>query len=81
LSRQEATVDEAAAHLRSAIALNPNFPEAYHTLAGLYVKLGRVAEAIPLYQKAIVLRPDYPQARRNLAVAERLERAREKSYP
>ncbi len=81
LSRQEATVDEAAAHLRSAIALNPNFPEAYHNLAGLYVKLGRVAEAIPLYQKAIALRPDYPQARRNLAIAERLERAREKSYP
>ena len=75
LSRQEATVDEAAAHLQSAIALNPNFPEAYRNLADLYVNLGRVAEAIELYQKALALRPDYPQVRQNLAVAERLERA------
>ena len=52
--------DEAAQHLKTAIALNPSLPEAHYALGGLLAGRGDMQGAAMEYRAAIELRPNYP---------------------
>ena len=53
-------------HLERAIALAPDFPDAYYNLGSVALAEGDPASAIAAYRRAIGLRPDYPEAHNNL---------------
>jgi len=52
-----------------AIALKPDFPEAYNNVAAAYASMQKWDEAIQAATEALRLRPDFPLARNNLAWA------------
>ncbi len=45
--------EEALNYFRTAVRVNPNYPQAYENMANCYNKLGRPGEALGYYQKAI----------------------------
>ncbi len=59
-------LDEAATHLRQAIALDPKYADAYENLGSALRKLGRWQEAESAYRSAIQLAPRDALARNNL---------------
>lgn len=66
--RAEGRLDEAAASLRRAIALQPS-DDAFFSLGNVLRQAGDTAEAIARYRDALALRPDFADARLNLAAA------------
>ena len=65
----EGRTEEAAAHYRRAIELQPDYAPAYNNLGVMQRAAGRVDEAIATYRQALSLRGDYPDAHYNLANA------------
>jgi tetratricopeptide (TPR) repeat protein len=61
--------DEAIPHLKKAIALRPDYPEAENNLGDDLTRLGRAEEAIPHLVRAIELQPGYAIAECNLGLA------------
>ncbi len=66
---------QAGAHERAveligkAIAIKPDFTEAYNNLGTTLRALGRLEEAVSVYQKALALKPDFSDAHYNLGTA------------
>ena len=58
--------DEAAAHLKEAVRLNPNFAAAYHQLGILFVDEGQFGEAEMNFRRAITHEPKLAAAHMNL---------------
>ncbi len=61
--------EEAAALLRKALRLSPDYAEAQCALGATLAGLGRLDEAIAAYDKAVSLKPDFAVAWSNLGVA------------
>ena len=57
--------EEAFAHFREAIRLQPAAPEPYYNFGLAFARLGRPAEAITSYAQALRLKPDYAEAHNN----------------
>ncbi len=57
---QQKKYQEAIACCRQAIALDPNFTQAYHELGTLLVHQGNLAEGIQSYRQALQQNPDSP---------------------
>jgi tetratricopeptide (TPR) repeat protein len=55
---------------RQALALKPDFAEAYNNIAAGFASLHQWDEAIVAAREALRLKPDFPLARNNLAWAE-----------
>jgi tetratricopeptide (TPR) repeat protein len=66
---EQGRVDEAVAHWRAAIALQPGNVESYRNLGVAALERGRIDEAIAYYQKALQLNPLYAGAHYNLGNA------------
>jgi tetratricopeptide (TPR) repeat protein len=62
-------IEQAEAHYRRAIELQPDYAPAYNNLGVMQRAAGRVDEAIATYTRALELRGDYPDAHYNLANA------------
>ena len=60
--------DEAAAHLRTALEMNPALPEAHYQLARGAEQTGQFAEAERQYAETLRLAPDHLAAHRNLGL-------------
>lgn len=60
---------EAAAELRAALRLKPDFRDAYNNLGALYLEQGQLEPAAAALRQALELWPDYPVAESNLGVA------------
>jgi Flp pilus assembly protein TadD len=60
--------DEAMAHYRQALEINPTYGDAHYNLGLLLEKTGRTDEAMVYYQKALELDPNYAQAHNNLGL-------------
>ncbi len=58
---------EAAIHLREAVRMAPQLPEAHFNLGNALKALDRLDEAIAAYSTAITLRPAFTKARINLS--------------
>jgi tetratricopeptide (TPR) repeat protein len=61
-------VDEAMAHYREAVTLNPQFAEAYNNLAEALAGRGSAKESIANFKKAVQLDAGYTIARANLGM-------------
>jgi tetratricopeptide (TPR) repeat protein len=61
--------EEAAAHCRAAIAVNPSDADLHYNLGNALLGLGKADEAIAAYQKTLTLDPRYVKARYNLGNA------------
>jgi predicted TPR repeat methyltransferase len=55
--------------LQKAIAIRPEFFDAYHNIGNVYRQQRRHHEASKAYSTAIVLNPEHPEARRMLGIA------------
>jgi tetratricopeptide (TPR) repeat protein len=67
--RQQGKLEEAAQTYRQAIALKPDFAEAYNNLGNTLGGQGKLTEAIETYQQSIALKPDFAEAYNNLGNA------------
>lgn len=68
----ERNMDEAEAHLRDAVRLDPTKPETFNLLGAISEIGGNVAQAQKLYRAALGLDPSYWPAIENLARSVRL---------
>jgi len=59
---------------RRAIALRPDYSEAFNNICAASNSLGRYADAVAACERALAINPEFPLARNNLAVA-RAQRA------
>ena len=73
-------LDEAVAHLRESLRLNPGDAEAHNNMGGAYQRMGRYEEAITEHREALRLNPQLVEARYNIGVCNqalnRMEAAR-----
>lgn len=67
--RDSGRVEEALAHLESAVRLGPNVREAHNTLGTVYEALGRFEEARRAYEAELALNPEHGAAWSNLGNA------------
>ncbi len=67
--RQAGRLEEAVAHYRRSLEIEPDYAQSHGNLANALYLLGRDEEAIEHYQRAVELKPDYVNARCNLALA------------
>jgi len=69
----ESNIEEAIAHTKEALRLNPGYPGAYNNLGLAMQKLGHLEEARAQFLEALRVKPDYPLAHNNLGyVSEKL---------
>jgi tetratricopeptide (TPR) repeat protein len=59
--------DRAVRHLRNALEVYPQLPEAHNSLAIEYLRLGKPEEALSALEKSIELDPDRASTHRNIA--------------
>jgi hypothetical protein len=62
--------DEAAVAYQNAIALRPDYAEAYNNLGNAHRAKGNLDDAIASYQRAIALRADFAAAKKNLHITQ-----------
>jgi tetratricopeptide (TPR) repeat protein len=72
LANLDGRLNDAIAAFQSAIALNPNLPEAHYGLGNALFEKNRMADAIAAYQKALQLSPQ------DVYVQTKLERAKQR---
>lgn len=65
-SRHE-NLEKAEEEFQTAIALKPNYADAFHNLGNTYLKMQRINEAIENYQKALSINPNLWQSHQTLA--------------
>jgi FimV-like protein len=58
--------DDAVAAFQKAIALDPELPEAYNSLGGVWFETRDAARAEPMLREAVRLTPNYAEAQNNL---------------
>jgi tetratricopeptide (TPR) repeat protein len=59
---------------RKALAIRPDYPEAYNNLGNTLRAQKKLGEAVAAYGKALALRPDFPEAYNNLGIALRAQK-------
>ena len=67
---------DAISHAEAALRLHPDYPEAYNCLGIVYAQEGRLDAARENWERALQIKPDYETARENLAMLEKMLRAR-----
>jgi len=66
---KQGKIDEAIAHYRKAISIDPKQGALHSNLGKTLYRQGKIAEAIACWQRALGLRPDDPKAHNNLGMA------------
>jgi len=64
---QKGQRDEAIAHFRRALEINPDFVQAHYNLGLALQETGQLEQAIAHYQRALEIKPDYVEVQANLA--------------
>lgn len=79
LSRMDGRAGDSEKHYRRAVAIKPDYFQAYYNLGNLLRRQGKRDEALANYRRALELAPDFPEAANNvgalLAEAGRLDEA------
>ena len=66
---QKGELDKAIAQFKTALEINPNYPEAHYNLGAVLGQKGQLDKAIDHYQKAVEINPNLAEARNNLGLA------------
>ena len=61
--------DEAVVHLRKALEIYADYPEAHNNLGGALASKGNWVDAIASYRAAMRTRPNFPKVHNNLAIS------------
>ncbi len=61
--------------IEKAISLNASAPSFHHNIAGIYRRVGRLAESEAEFRRAIALKPDYGESYQGLAEMVRFEKS------
>ena len=61
-------IDEAITEYKKALAINPNFAEAYYNLGNAYSAKGQTEESIAAYKRALAIDPNLVEALNNLGL-------------
>jgi tetratricopeptide (TPR) repeat protein len=64
----DGNLDDAVAHFRDAIRLQPGFPEAYFNMGVTLTMQNKVKDAMSAYSSALLLKPHYPEALNNYGI-------------
>ena len=73
-----AELEQTVTHLRNALRIKPDIPQAHNNLGTALMRLDRLEEALAAYRQALSLSPDDAGVRHNLAMLlERMERYEE----
>ncbi len=70
-ARRPAMLREAIGHLEQALAIHPNYKNAYLLLGNAHNYLQEYEKSIDAYNKALAIDPNYADARRNLGITYR----------
>ena len=62
-------IEEAMAHYRQAVDINPLYDEVHYNLANALARRGELDEAVACYLKALAIRPDDCEIHNNLGLA------------
>ena len=62
-------LDEAVAHLKESLRLNPNNAETHNDMGGALQRMGRFEDAIAEHRQALKLNPNLPRAHYDLGLA------------
>jgi len=63
---QNGHADEAMTHFKMALAIKPNYADAWYNLAVAFQRAGKLTEAITNYERLAAIRPGYPTVQWNL---------------
>jgi len=66
---RQGRTDESISQYQMAVAIKPDYAEAYNNLGEALDRTGNVDEAITQFQKAVEIQPDYATAHYNLGIA------------
>ena len=66
IMQEREKIDEAIVYYKQAIAINPNFVQAYNNLGNIYQELDKLDEALEYYQSAIQINPNCLEVQSNL---------------
>ena len=66
---EQGQFSQAESELRAVLALAPESVEALNNMGVALASLGRLEEAVDMFQRALALQPDFADARRNLEMA------------
>jgi tetratricopeptide (TPR) repeat protein/glycosyltransferase involved in cell wall biosynthesis len=69
IAHQEQRREDAIAHYRKVLTLNPEHHDTYNNIAVAFHEQGRIDEAIPYYERVLAMKPDYTDAHNNYANA------------
>ncbi len=64
--QDQENVDEAISYYKQAIAINPNFVQAYNNLGNIFQTLDKLDKALEYYKTAVRIDPDYLEVQSNL---------------
>ena len=70
-AQRPAMLKEAIGHLEKALAIHPNYKNAYLLMGNAYNYLQEYEKSIDAYNKALAIDPNYADARRNLGITYR----------
>ena len=74
-SQRQGKLEEAIEAYNKALAIKPDYAEAYNNMGMFSQEQGKLEEAIEAYNKALAIKPDYADAYNNMGM--RLSRARQ----
>ena len=65
-SQEQGKLEEAIEAYNKALAIKPDYAEAYNNMGNALKEQGKLEEAIEAYNKALAIKPDYAEAIENL---------------
>ena len=71
--KDQGKLDEAIEAYKMALAIEPDYAEAYNNMGSIFQEQGKLEKAITSYNKALSLKPDYAEAYYNMGNAYNLK--------
>ena len=66
--KDQGKLEEAIEAYNKALAIKPDYAEAYNNMGDALKEQGKLEEAIEAYNKALAIKPDYAEAHRHLSI-------------
>ena len=67
--QEQGKLEEAIEAYNKALAIKPDYAEAYNNMGVTLKEQGKLEEAIEAYNKALAIKPDYAEAYNNMGIS------------